>query len=80
MHRYREEYLRMATGVQPINTPARLEISVDPFHLHPRKLAHARQLQREGRTMTEIASELGLGRAVVVENLYWRLAFPEVAR
>lgn len=70
----------MATGVLPIATPARLEISVDPFHLQPRKLAHARQLQRQGRTMTEIASELGLGRAVVVENLYWRIAFPEVAQ
>lgn len=69
----------MATGVQPIETPARLLISVDPFHLQPRKLAHARQLQRQGRTMTEIASELGLGRAVVVQNLYWRVAYPEAS-
>jgi hypothetical protein len=67
----------MSIGVLPIKTAARLELSSDPFYIAPRRLAHARQLQRQGRTITEIAAELGLGRGVVTANLYWRVAYPE---
>lgn len=67
----------MSTGVQPIRVPARLELTSDPFHIAPARLAHARQLQRQGQTITEIAAELGLGRGLVLANLYWRVAYPE---
>lgn len=67
----------MSTGVQPIKVPARLELATDPFFIAPSRLAHARQLQREGRTLTEISAELGLGRGIVTANLYWRVAYPE---
>jgi hypothetical protein len=30
--------------------------------------------------MTEIASALGVGRAVIVANLYWRVAHPELSK
>jgi hypothetical protein len=67
----------MSTGVLPIKTAARLELTSDPFYIAPRRLAHARQLQRHGHTITEIAAKLGLGRGVVTANLYWRVAYPE---
>ena len=67
----------MSTGVVPIKTAARLELTSDPFYIAPRRLAHARQLQRQGRTITEIAPELSIGRGAVLANLYWRVAYPE---
>lgn len=66
----------MNTIAQPIETPTRIEIGTD--HLPPKRVEHAKRLQRLGRTVTEIAAELGVGRAVVVADLYWRAAYPEL--